>query len=398
MTIKSDLPVHCKREEIEGEWIFRINSDIFNPDLNYYKTSCGHGFPDKIEKNVGDVNYYFESYRDISLILSKDYKIYEINSSNVVGKWTPVYDEGFIVYYKNYVFTAFMKYYLKEKTNLLKPSDNQYLSNCDKTMIGWVINDINNNDKNWSCFFGFKTFIKNEFSKDNKNNNNRNFLKFNNNLFNKFEYVSKDYLNSDNNKSKNAYENNSYLNEGIMDLNYFNSDNDNKNIEEGFENESFLELKSKNNLNLNLNSWMSRYEEQIEIVNEINNSDLSWRAEINKEFKGLSFLQLKEKMGIRNNKKSLNLSFNNNLYKNDIKNQFDKESSFDSIESELNEDYDMNIFAKSINHEKKTKNSILNESYDFGSQYNNDFLEYNLQNSNMNSSSSINIHLLITAK
>jgi hypothetical protein len=98
-TIKSDLPVHCKREQIEGEWIFRINNDIFNPDLNDFKTSCGHGFPDKIEKIVGDVNYSFESFRDVTLILSKDYKIYEPNSSNIVGKWTPVYDEGFIVYY-----------------------------------------------------------------------------------------------------------------------------------------------------------------------------------------------------------------------------------------------------------------------------------------------------------
>ena len=67
--VKSDLPVHCKREQIEGDWVFRINSDIFNPDLNDYKTSCGHSFPDKIEKIVGDINYSFDDYKDINIIL-----------------------------------------------------------------------------------------------------------------------------------------------------------------------------------------------------------------------------------------------------------------------------------------------------------------------------------------
>ena len=138
--IKSDLPVHCKREQIEGEWIFPINLDIFNPDLNEFKKSCGHGFSDKIEKIVGDINYSFKSFRDITLILSKEYKIYEPNSSTVVGKWTPVYEQGFIVYNRNSIFTAFMKFFLKQKTTSPNPSNNLYLSNCDKTMIGWVVN------------------------------------------------------------------------------------------------------------------------------------------------------------------------------------------------------------------------------------------------------------------
>ena len=32
-TINCDLPVHCKREQIEGEWTFRINKDKFNQKI-----------------------------------------------------------------------------------------------------------------------------------------------------------------------------------------------------------------------------------------------------------------------------------------------------------------------------------------------------------------------------
>lgn len=267
-----DLPVHCKREQIEGEWTFRINKDIFNPDLNDYKTSCGHGFPDKIEKIVGDINYSFEEYHDVKMRLGSDYKVYDINSEKSVGSWTPVYDEGFILYYKNQVFTAFMKYYLKEKTHSKKPADKLYSSNCKKTMIGWYIANKEKNNKNWSCFFGFKTQIESEFI------NEKNFLKPNK-RFNHFDYIHSK------NQEGNNFENSS---------NGRNSDD--------VELDSFLEIKAKNKSNMKLKTWMSRYEEQKEIVKEINDGNLSWKAEVNEEFKGLSFMQLKEKIGMKKNK------------------------------------------------------------------------------------------------
>ena len=61
------------------------------------------------------------------------------------GNWTTVYDEAFVVYYKQMVFTAFMKYYKNSHR------DKDYSSNCDKTMVGWVIEngkEINKNRKN----------------------------------------------------------------------------------------------------------------------------------------------------------------------------------------------------------------------------------------------------------
>jgi len=262
-----DLPVHCKREQIEGEWTFRINKDKFNPEINDYKTSCGHGFPDKIETNVGDINFSFENYNEIKIKLGSDYKVYETNTNSdfPVGNWTPVYDEGFILNYKEQVFTAFMKYYLKENTEITKPSKNLYSSNCKKTMIGWYIENKEFNNKNWSCFFGYKTQIENEFL------NKKNFLKPNKNKkFNNFDYK----LSNNNNNNDDDYD------------------------KDDIEINSFLEIKSRNksNMNMKIKTLLSKYEEQKEIIKEINESNLPWKAEINEEFKGLSFIELKEKI------------------------------------------------------------------------------------------------------
>lgn len=329
--INCDLPVHCKREQIEGEWIFRINNDIFNPDLNEYKTTCGHGFPDRIEKNVGDINYSFDNYRDVNISLGKDYKIYEKGSSIPSGNWTPIYDEGFIVYYKKFIFTAFMKYFLKEKTNSPKPSDKLYMSNCDKTMIGWVITDSSDVSTNWSCFFGFKSIRRNEFSFQ------KNFLKPNSE-FNHFDYINKkdDYEKSDSdtlndlaNLNEKSFGSESFGNANKYANNNFNIDDP--------ELESFLEINLKNKSNMQMKLWLSKYEEQKEIINEINSSNISWKAEINDEFKGLSFFQLKEKIGI---KKSKSNSDAFNLYSFN-KNSFGSANNkyvYDSLDAELNED------------------------------------------------------------
>jgi C1A family cysteine protease len=252
---KCDLPVHCKREEIEGIWTFRIENEKFDADLKNPKTNCGHGFPDRIEKTVGDQNFKFDSYNEIEINLGSDYKIYNAQNSNrIVGHWTPIYDEAFVAYYKNSVFTAFMKYYLKPGTIPSGKIDNKnYLSNCDKTMIGWYIPDSADNNKNWSCFYGFKSKIKNEFTP---------------NRFLQIEAVSK------------AKDMISYRN--------------------------FMEMSTNAEISTDSGLHLMKYDQQ-ELVNEINSMNLSWKADIHEEFKGLSFFELKEKLGLKRSR---------NYYKN----------------------------------------------------------------------------------
>jgi C1A family cysteine protease len=308
---KCDLPVHCKREEIEGLWTFRIENEKFDADLNNPKTNCGHGFPDRIEKTVGDINFKFNSYREIELVLGSDYKIYDgKNTNRIVGHWTPVYDEAFVAYYQNSVFTAFMKYYLKAgSTPSNGKSNKNYLSNCDKTMIGWYVADSSVNNRNWSCFFGFKSKIRNQFSP---------------NRFLQLDVISKA---SDRHNDRN-----------------------------------FMEMSMETQTFTDSGLHLMKYDQQ-ELVNEINSMNLSWKADIHKEFKGLSFFELKEKLGL---KKSRNYSRNKPGRLDDIKmfdslNQPFSTPNIDAIDSD-NVDSMLNSWSslESGNNAKSSSNSKNN--------------------------------------
>jgi len=228
---------------IHGEWIFRVSTETFQPSLRNPKTSCTHGFPDQIDQTVGDKDYSFASYKDIVVTLNADYKVYEENIE--IGTWTPVYNEGFIANFKNAEYTAFMKYFKN-------PQGSGYLSNCDKTMIGWYIPDINNKLQNWSCFFGFKSKIKKSFT--------RALVQI------------KSFLKSQESKRAEEIER--------------------RNIELFYRNDPiFLETSSKSKL------ITMKYDEQIDYVNEINSSGSTWKAGFNSHFKGLNFAQINEKIG-----------------------------------------------------------------------------------------------------
>jgi hypothetical protein len=447
---KCDLPVHCKREEIEGHWTFRINKDIFNLSLKNNKSTCGHGFPDKIERLQNDINYSFENFWEIEVFLDKDYTIKDPYTKEPKGKWTPIYDEGFLVNYGNSIFTTFMKYYLKPSSRKkynnynkdTKPNDKDYLSNCSKTMIGWFQKDLNEAEKNWSCFFGYKNTISEEFNYpsldinlqnsntnliDNENafdlyetSNNKNHIdnhinNYNNNKAKGYKRIpkyalrpNKDFSGFQNvifNEKKNSYEiyneNKAYRNknninyndnkikefdpdriltdslnkilENKFESNEDNEENDyNNNEEENYQEnedgdlfsflksknrnkkknkESFLEITSTANSKMKMEDF--KYENQMEFVNEINSNELSWKADLHKEFQGFSFMELKNKLGKKNRigrKKSEFIKNNNsnnsnsNNYKinfsklNDLKNNPNKEKGFNLINNNNDKD------------------------------------------------------------
>lgn len=167
--IKSDLPVHCTVSEVIGEWTFYLNNISFNPSLKNKYTTCGHGFPNKIEKIIGDNNHFpFDSNEKITFTLSNNYLIYQ--NGNKVGEWTPVYDQSFIIKYHKSILTASYKYYVENENS------NNYVSNCGKTLVGWIIRDSNKKETGWSCMFGIKksNAFNKKFSFVKKNNSNQN--------------------------------------------------------------------------------------------------------------------------------------------------------------------------------------------------------------------------------
>jgi len=324
-----DLPVHCKRETIDGVWTFRISRNIIQPSLQDLKTTCGHGFPDKIENNIGDNDYSFNKYYDLVIKLNSDYKVYE--DTEEVGTWTPVYDEGFIVKYKKSVFTAFMKYY-KEFS-----SSTDFISNCDKTMIGWYIPDETKNNQDWSCFFGFK------------DHNKKNFLK-------------KNLIIDPNKKTFDDKESAALLSilKGTLPTSEFV---DFMSIKEGVVLQSGTQSLLKVKMSDEIASKVI-YEDQIEVVEEINSMNLSWKAQVHNEFKGLSLLELSEKLGLRNKnssneKTSSNNFLNKNVHRNKQKSNLKKNSRIEN-----------NIFAKYS--DESVLNSLLNKDNSENSKREND--------------------------
>ncbi len=402
--IKTDLPIHCKREEIEGEWIFRINKDSFEPNLADYRSTCGHGFPDKIEKLESDINYSFDNFMDVPIFLGKDYKIYDPISNQLKGKWTPVYDEGFIVNYEKSVFTAFMKYYLKPDLNYTGKNknavDDNFLSNCKKTMIGWFIMDQNENNKNWSCFFGFKKEISDQFVFKNSKNNILNLpkkaLKPNKNFsFFRYFYYNKKTNNYDkenddseqNDDNDDNEENENIFRKNRIKSNNFKIRNDsqemNSDLLDSFESNSFLEMKSnlKSQIQNKIKLEKIKYEDQNDIINEINSKNLSWTAHMHENFKGLSFMDLKIKLGLRDNKKnesSIKDKHSNNIFESGNLNNYNnfatdhisiedkkvrktnfKKKTIDSDDKNLNNSIHISKNISNININRKTDSNIL---------------------------------------
>ena len=167
INIKTDVPVHCTSDKSFGKWKFHIYGRLFKPSLFYEKSTCGHGYPGQMLSEEGEEpelpNDIIKTYE---LELKNDFTVYE--NGVKVGKWTNVYDQSFIVYYKDSVFYAHYRYYLLGGNTM-------YNSNCYRTMNGWFTlkeYESNNNDNQlMGCFIGEK--IKNQ----NYENNDEELLK-----------------------------------------------------------------------------------------------------------------------------------------------------------------------------------------------------------------------------
>jgi C1A family cysteine protease len=180
-----DLQVHCVKEYIIGQWMFRVEKETFNPSLNNLKTTCGHGFPNSIEVPIGDTDFSFANYADFQLEVKDDHKLY--HDGKAVGEWTLIYDQSIFMRFNkdNQVatMTTPFKYY--------KPAPNgQSISDCSKTMVGWYIPNENRNREKWSCFFGFKKDYLANFLKPKRRTNTSTMLQLttNTDLANSIRY------------------------------------------------------------------------------------------------------------------------------------------------------------------------------------------------------------------
>jgi len=142
----ADLPVHCLKSQVEGDWDFTMSP------LSSQRSSCGHQRPD-IEEG--------EPARSMMMSLSagkpNTVERVSLHSPNVAktkggkqGTWTMVYDEGFEVNIGGLNFLAFSNFTF-ETDPITKKKHN--VSHCGDTLVGWYRNAERTQ---FGCYYGVK--------------------------------------------------------------------------------------------------------------------------------------------------------------------------------------------------------------------------------------------------
>jgi len=133
----SDLPIHCLRSQVIGEWTFQITRpQIFQ---NYLDTSCGHYAPDDAAVSYLALRDEFQPHMEFKFTLGEDYNV--IGEGADQGSWTMMYDEGMDINVNNQQFLAFFEYYSEP--------NGKVMSYCGKTIVGWYHN-LDSGEK--ACF------------------------------------------------------------------------------------------------------------------------------------------------------------------------------------------------------------------------------------------------------
>jgi len=141
---RADLPVHCLRHQVAGEWEFTLGP------LGPKRSSCGHRKPDSPDAQppmafLGAVGGS-TSTRKFTL---EDPNV--VKSADGAGTWTMIYDEGFEVAVGDLNYFAFSKFVWVQDPSQENGKTN--ISHCDETQIGWYHNAARTQ---WGCYFGRK--------------------------------------------------------------------------------------------------------------------------------------------------------------------------------------------------------------------------------------------------
>jgi cathepsin C len=130
-----DLPVHCLKSQIVGDWKLMLSdTKMKGQDIAYNigkgLLSCGHDTPDQAE--TSNKAKQFRPHQSLHVRLTKHNRVHDEAEPHKEGTWTMVYDEGFEIRLKGITYFAFNKYDKQES--------GQYESHCGETLVGWYHN------------------------------------------------------------------------------------------------------------------------------------------------------------------------------------------------------------------------------------------------------------------
>jgi len=139
--VMADLPVHCLRHQVQGQWEFSLGS------LSGERPSCGHKHPDAQDaepalRTLGDGGATQATSKLTVNLNSPDHARSPLDS---MGTFTMIYDEGFEVVVEGKTFFAFSRFDMVNGQNQ---------THCGETLTGWY---RDNSQNLFGCYWGKKT-------------------------------------------------------------------------------------------------------------------------------------------------------------------------------------------------------------------------------------------------
>jgi cathepsin C len=145
----ADLPVHCMKSQIVGEW------QLYMTPASETRSSCGHRRPDAPKQQPAlDMKEIEAKYTEKRTVTFVDKGLNKVVAKHD-GKedyFSMVYDEGMEFNLADKTFFAFSRFDLVP--NLADPAKPLNVSKCDETELGWY---ATTDRKKFGCFYGKKT-------------------------------------------------------------------------------------------------------------------------------------------------------------------------------------------------------------------------------------------------
>jgi cathepsin C len=136
----ADLPVHCLRHQVAGDWEFSLGP------LGPKRSSCGHRKPDN-QLQQPHIKF-LEQQGELTKISMSLQEPNTATTDGNSGSWTMIYDEGFEVAMGEFVYFAFSKFTLTDA-----PEGQNNISHCAETQVGWYHDTARSR---WGCYVGKK--------------------------------------------------------------------------------------------------------------------------------------------------------------------------------------------------------------------------------------------------
>jgi len=140
--VRADLPVHCLRHQIVGEWHFELG------ELSSQRSSCGHRRPDVQDVQPRGIEGKVSSVKSITLAEPN----VAHTATDKAGIFTMIYDEAFEVQVDNLRLFAFSAFDLTKANSIdASPSlaTKTNASHCGETLRGWYRDAARTK---WGCY------------------------------------------------------------------------------------------------------------------------------------------------------------------------------------------------------------------------------------------------------